>query len=97
MSILPFVSLLNMAQAAPPTSGQEQDEFAAFENDIKSAPAAPAAAKKPVEKPKEKAPEPINETPEQKIERLKTEIRKNPRNRTDRSTCRNVLSAKRIR
>ena len=61
--------------AASPTSGQE-DDFAIFEE-------MPATTKaKPVEKPKEKAPEPIKESAEQKIERLKAEIRKNPRNIT---------------
>lgn len=72
-SILAFVSFQNTGMAASQTSGQEQDDFAIFEEK-------PTGKAKPVEKPKEKKPDPISESAEQKIERLKTEIRKNPRN-----------------
>ncbi|MGE5085279.1 MAG: tetratricopeptide repeat protein, partial [Bacillota bacterium] len=72
-SILAFVSLQNAAKAASSTSGQEQDDFAIFEEK-------PTTKIKSVEKPMEKSPSPVKESAEQKIDRLKIEIRKNPRN-----------------
>ncbi|MBO9666738.1 MAG: tetratricopeptide repeat protein [Bdellovibrio sp.] len=77
--ILSFVSFLNVSQAASSTSGQKKDEFDLLEEEI-NAPAKPKSTVKPVEKPAEKSAAIAGETSAQKIERLKTEIKKNPRN-----------------
>lgn len=66
-SILAFVSFLNIAHSAPPTSGQEK--AAAPTVAASSAPAAKEVT----------APTPAADPLDQKIESLKTEIRKNPR------------------
>ncbi|KHD88003.1 MAG: O-linked GlcNAc transferase [Bdellovibrio sp. ArHS] len=78
---LAFVSYLYIPQALAQATSQGKDEFSQFEKeldnnskDAKAPPANPPSAPAPV------AEAPTNETSEQKIERLKKEIRKGPKN-----------------
>lgn len=82
---LAFVSLLVTEPTRAQTSGQEKDEFSLFEEDINNS---PADAKKTA-KPATPAPTPATapppptastETSDEKIERLKKEIRTGPKN-----------------
>lgn len=83
---LAFVSLQDITPAQAESSHQTKDEFQLFEEEIKSA--SPSAKGPPKPKPADSAKSPeaappppaAPETPEQKIERLKTEIRSHPKN-----------------
>lgn len=73
--ILSFVSFWGAGSTLAQAADQAKDEFSLFDE---AAPQAPAAKKEAV--PVVKAPAIPNETSAQKIERLKTEIRKQPKN-----------------
>lgn len=88
--ILPFVSFLATQSAWSQTSGKGKDEFELFEEEIKGAPAkptqepsqTPTAPSTPTATtaPAPSTAAPVAEGIEEKIERLKKEIRANPKN-----------------
>ncbi len=64
----------SLQKTAAPTSGQAKDEFAEFEKDAPKEPAKKTPTTKPA------PPAARNETNEEKVERLKKEIRSGPKN-----------------